>query len=984
MAGQSPDAPSDAGGSAGAALSAPQLGLPTGGGAIRGIGEKFAANPVTGTGSLTVPIATSPGRSGFGPQLSLSYDTGAGNEPFGLGWSLSLPAITRRTDKGLPRYQDADGTDIFILSGAEDLVPVLVVDGSENWVEQKVPPRNGYTITPYRPRIEGLFARIERWTRQSDGDTYWRSISKDNVTAFYGLTSESRIADPADPSRIFSWLISRTQDDKGNAIAYGFAPEDSSNIDSSQANERNRSGSNHRSANRYLKRVTYGNTQSLLVQPDVTKLSWLFEVVFDYGEGSFEAAAPDAQGRVFAAATITPNGTWPARQDPFSHYRACFDVRTYRLCRRVLMFHHFDNELGTPDCLVRTTEFAYQENPIATVMTSVTQSGYARQADGTYLQASLPPLQFEYSQALVQKQVREVDPASLANLPAGIDGSRFRWLDLDGEGLQCVLAEQDDAWFYKRNLSPLSLALDGGQSEPYARFEDLTEICRLPALAQARSPHHQFMDLTGDGHLDCVVLERPGAGFYERNARQGWQPFSPLPGAPNIDWNDPNLRLIDVDGDGFSDVLITAQDSLTYYPSLGRFGFGAPSRVPKATDEEAGPAIIFADTTNSIFLADMSGDGLSDIVRIRNGEVCYWPNLGYGRFGAKVTMDAAPWLDAPDLFDPARIRLADVDGSGVTDIVYLAADGVRIYFNQSGNSWTGPDQVMDYPPVQQLAAIDALDLLGNGTACLVWTSSDPGDAGRSIRYIDMMGRDKPYLMVRSLNNLGAETRVSYAPSTAFYLADRAAGKPWATRLPFPVHVVERVETYDWISRNRFVTRYAYHHGYYDGIEREFRGFGMVEQRDTEELGVLAQSGPFPAATNIDAASYVPPVLTKTWFHTGAYPVGPHVTRIYDDEYWSEPALTDPGSSRDAGAGLAASRRSHGRRNPRGVAIAERRDAAPGSLCARQQRRQSWEAVQRLRAKLHGKPAPAVRWQPPCGVSDPRPGIARPSLRAHAL
>ena len=37
------------------------MSLPKGGGAIRGIGEKFAANPVTGTGSMSVPIATSPG-----------------------------------------------------------------------------------------------------------------------------------------------------------------------------------------------------------------------------------------------------------------------------------------------------------------------------------------------------------------------------------------------------------------------------------------------------------------------------------------------------------------------------------------------------------------------------------------------------------------------------------------------------------------------------------------------------------------------------------------------------------------------------------------------------------------------------------------------------------------------------------------------------------------------------------------------------------
>ena len=81
-------APADGNASDAFRVSAPTVSLPTGGGAIRGIGEKFAANPVTGTGSMTVPIATSPGRSGFGPQLSLSYDSGAGNGPFGFGWSL--------------------------------------------------------------------------------------------------------------------------------------------------------------------------------------------------------------------------------------------------------------------------------------------------------------------------------------------------------------------------------------------------------------------------------------------------------------------------------------------------------------------------------------------------------------------------------------------------------------------------------------------------------------------------------------------------------------------------------------------------------------------------------------------------------------------------------------------------------------------------------------------------------------------------------
>lgn len=79
---------------------APTISLPKGGGAIRGIGEKFGSNPVTGTGSMSVPIATSPGRSGFAPQLSLSYDSGAGNGLFGFGWNFSSLRSAARPTRG--------------------------------------------------------------------------------------------------------------------------------------------------------------------------------------------------------------------------------------------------------------------------------------------------------------------------------------------------------------------------------------------------------------------------------------------------------------------------------------------------------------------------------------------------------------------------------------------------------------------------------------------------------------------------------------------------------------------------------------------------------------------------------------------------------------------------------------------------------------------------------------------------------------------
>jgi hypothetical protein len=194
---------------------APTLTLPKGGGAIRGIGEKFAANPVTGAGSMSVSIASSPGRSGFGPQLSLSYDPGTGNGPFGFGWSLLLPSITRKTDKGLPRYLDDQDSDVFILSGPEDLVPVYHQDDAGAWVRdaqgQLVVHEDvleGHRVRRYRPRIEGLFARIERWMRLDDsGDVHWRSISKDNILTRFGGNANSRIQDPLDPCHIFSWLI---------------------------------------------------------------------------------------------------------------------------------------------------------------------------------------------------------------------------------------------------------------------------------------------------------------------------------------------------------------------------------------------------------------------------------------------------------------------------------------------------------------------------------------------------------------------------------------------------------------------------------------------------------------------------------------------------------------------------------------------------------------------------------------------------------
>ncbi len=898
------DAPSQSstGTSGGGAL--PAINLPKGGGAIRGMGEKFGANPATGTGSLTVPLASSPGRSGFGPQLALAYDSGSGNGVFGFGWSMSLPAITRKTDKGLPRYSDGDESDTFLISGAEDLVPLLDAAG------QRVPPRArtlhgvAYRIQLYRPRTEGLFARIERWARDDNGVSHWRSISRDNVTTIYGFNDNSRIRDPHDERRVFSYLINFSFDDCGNATHYEYLPEDSRGVNRAAAHESNRTDV-ERTAQRYLKRIRYGNVNPFFPdwsengEPQSPPADWHFHVVFDYGD--HQANAPAA----------TPDQPWNVRPDPFSVHRAGFEVRTYRRCERVLLFHQFAGQNGFEQpALVRSTDLLYSDevapidprNPIYTFLESVTQIGYRSRA-GALVQRAMPPLEFFYSQPEVHAEILTLaDADSRANLPEGLDGARFRWVDLDGEGMPGILVEQDGGWGYKRNLSPVNtVQLTGGERVTRAHFAPLEQVRTLPAPANLGGGQ-QLLDLTGGGRLQLVAFDATVPGYFTRTADEDWESFKTFPSLPRLNWSEPNLKFVDLTGDGHADILITEDDVYTFYPSLGADGFGAAERVAVPWDEARGARVVFADGTQTISLADMTGDGLSDIVRVRVGEVCYWPNLGYGHFGARVTMDDAPRFAVEEQFDPRRLRLADVDGSGTTDLLYVGDDGVQVCFNRAGNSWAAAHRLAIFPGADTLGDVQVTDLLGNGTACLVWSSPLPGEAYAALRYVDLMGSQKPHLLVRTRNNLGAETRMRYAPSTRFYLADKLSGQPWITKLPHVVHVVERVETFDWVGRSRFVTRYAYHHGYFDSYEREFRGFGMVEQWDTEEQ---RDETDFPTGEDLNwnDASWIPPILTRTWFHTGAFVESGTISRQYEHEYWIEPALRPDARADDRAAML---------------------------------------------------------------------------------
>src|SRR5215471_17426758 len=326
------------------------ISLPKGGGALRGIGETFSPDLHTGTGNFTVPIALPPGRNGFQPKLNLVYSTGSGNGPFGLGWNLSVPGVSRKTSHGIPQYKDyspsIEDRDTFILSGAEDLVP-LAGNDSDN--------------TQYRPRTEGLFARIVH--HHPPGDNYWEVRSKDGLISLYGTPRRDgategwsdpaavRNPDALDRNQVFAWKLTRTTDPFGNRIDYLYQRDAKPTEDA------------HHWDQIYLSEIRY----------------------VDYG---------DPENPQFL---VTVKFTYEDRPDHFSEYRSGFETRTIQRCSRIDVFTHADSII-----LTRSYHFVYLDQRVESIQrlplngVSLLSQVRVEGHDGNESE-TLPPLEFGYT-----------------------------------------------------------------------------------------------------------------------------------------------------------------------------------------------------------------------------------------------------------------------------------------------------------------------------------------------------------------------------------------------------------------------------------------------------------------------------------------------------------------------------------------------------------------------------------------------------------
>lgn len=792
--------------------------LPKGGGAIQSIGKGWNPVGAHGTAAYEIALPISPGR-GFAPPLSLNYASSLGNGVFGIGWGLSLHSVARRTSKGVPAFTEDDE-----IVGPTGVIWLPERDSQDVTVSTRIDHYNdldlgtAYTVTRYFPRTESRFDRIEHWSSQGDEAGFWLVHGADGSLHLFGKDPASRRADPQDTSRVGEWLLEESLNAHGEHILYRYQSD--------------------ATAQRYLSQVSYGNFKAdahlySWTADRLAAVQWHFELVFDYGERTTAyTEKPLYEGR-----------QWHVRSDPFSSFAYGFELRTERLCRQVLMFHRFPDELDAGPVLVRRLLLDYRQTPLGYQHLSAAHDQAFGEGEAVERR---PPVEFSYSAFTLA-------PEPLAwrrfpDMPGLNDGHTYQLVDLYGEGLPGVLHRNEKGWHYREPVR----AKAKGNEVAYAPWRTLPNI---PVADTATSVQQALSDLTGDGRLDWLVARPQVSGFFSLDADRSWSEFATFDAfAP--EFFSPQGQLADLMGDGLGDLALIGPRSVRLYANQRTYGFSPPFEVPREEHEDALP-LFTGSPGELVAFSDVLGSGQQHLVRIRHDEVKCWPNLGRGRFGQGRTLDF-PGV-AYESFDASHIRLADLDGSGAVDLIYLQADQALIFMNRCGQSFA-PAVALPWPGelrYDPLCQVSVADLHGLGCSSLILSS--PYMRSQHWHY-DFVSA-KPYLLTGTNNNMGADHRIDYRSSAQEWLDEKleraAAGKPLTCRLPLALHLVCRQTQRDETTGNQLTQELSYRLGYYDGIEREFRGFGLLLQTDTETS---------PGDT--DAKSFTATCLKKNWFHTG--------------------------------------------------------------------------------------------------------------------
>ncbi len=572
--------PPDKGGTRPEAIS-----LPSGPGSLQGLGESASAIPATGAGQVSVPLVLPPGPAPVVPDLTLRYDSRRGAGPLGVGWSIAIPQLQRRTDHGLPHY---DSTDELLWNGQR---LVEVAPGT------------------YRLRVEGELTRLVAL-----GSGY-RADRPDGTKLYLGETPAAQVQSNG---RVFRWLVDRVVDVHGDAAFYRYAQ------DGGQS---------------YLSEIDYGRPGGPFAQvtfdydprADVlttARAGWL--VTTAWRLASIETRVDGAPVRrvslgyaarpglsclarievcgsdgstclpplSLTTTTVDPAAAkpvalaspGPALEDPDT---ALVDVDGDSLPDAVRLgpsgasvwrnlgpsgFGPEEPLPGAPAAKLSSPGAAFQD------MDGVGRAGLllALGIAGGGGFAYYPP-----TAGGLGAPMETPGPVGLSpNDPA------LRWLDLDGDGRVDALHAGLGAWTAWFNQG------GGNLSAPVA-------VPRLTGLSFA-DRQLRLADMNDDGLVDLVEVHSGGVEVFYNLGFGAFAPPVAMAGAPDVSGDDARLALVDADGDGLPDLVYVAPGKVFFWRNQADGSFGPEVAV---TDVPA-----YEPTATAVRFADLEGTGGHDVL----------------------------------------------------------------------------------------------------------------------------------------------------------------------------------------------------------------------------------------------------------------------------------------------------------------------------------------------------------------------------------
>jgi RHS repeat-associated protein len=277
---------------------------------------------------------------------------------------------------------------------------------------------------------------------------------------------------------------------------------------------------------------------------------------------------------------------------------------------------------------------------------------------------------------------------------------------------------------------------------------------------------------------------------------------------------DTGRQWVDVNGDGRADFCRAENNTVQCTLSTG-VGFG---------DTITSDTLNVGQDTGRQWV-DVNGDGRADFCRVVNNTVQCTLSTGVG-FGETITSGTI------DVGQDTGRQWVDVNGDGKADYCRVVNNTVECTLS-TGTGFSSYPITSGTIDIGYDTGRQWTDFNGDGKADYCRRVGDTNLVSSYVQCLTSLSPDNAAiddLLVTVTNPIGGITTITYTPSSASQ----------NTNLPFVVQTVSSITGND-NNGNISTTNYYYALGYYDAMDREFRGFGYVQSRSANSAGMTSET-----------------------------------------------------------------------------------------------------------------------------------------------